>query len=139
MPIRDSIAIVLARDSRYTIQAYGFVLEALEHTKKLRNRARKRARARRGRTTTIRHHVTGKELCDGARDLALRHYGLLAITVLAQWGIRSTSDMGSIVYNLIAAGDLEQAPEDSPADFENLFDFEEAFLRDDIFEFDDID
>ena len=35
---------------------------------------------------------------------------LLAATVLEHWGVRSTSDIGNIVYNLIAAGDLEETP-----------------------------
>ena len=45
-----------------------------------------------------------------ARRLALRYYGLMAITVLNEWGIRSTSDIGEIVYNLIASGDLDKTP-----------------------------
>ena len=47
--------------------------------------------------------------------------------MLAHWGIRSTSDIGEIVYNLIAAGDLEKTPSDSRSDFDNVFDFETAF------------
>ena len=61
------------------------------------------------------------------RKLALRQYGLLAATVLAHWGVRSTSDIGDIVYNLIAAGDLEKTESDSRSDFDNLFDFETVF------------
>ena len=40
---------------------------------------------------------------------------------------RSTSDIGDIVYNLIAAGDLEKTESDSRSDFDNVFDFETAF------------
>jgi uncharacterized repeat protein (TIGR04138 family) len=58
--------------------------------------------------------------------LALRQFGLLAATVLGHWGVRSTSDIGEIVYNLIAAGDLEKTPTDSRSDFDNVFDFETA-------------
>ena len=49
-----------------------------------------------------------------------------AATVLAHWGVRSTSDIGDIVYNLIAAGDLEKTAADSRSDFDNVFDFETA-------------
>ena len=129
MSLRDELAGVLARDSRYTIQAYVFIFEALDHTKFLRKRARVKARARRGGTPETSHHVTGRELCEGARDLALRQYGLMAMTVLAQWGLRSTADIGNIVYNLIASGDLEKTPRDSRADFDNVFDFEDALRR----------
>ena len=71
-------------------------------------------------------HVTGREVCDAVRKLALRQYGLLAVTVLAHWGIRSTSDIGDIVYNMIATGDLEKTPSDSRSDFDNVFDFQTA-------------
>ena len=47
--------------------------------------------------------------------------------MLDHWGVRSTSDIGEIVYNLIAAGDLEKTPSDSRSDFDHVFDFETAF------------
>jgi uncharacterized repeat protein (TIGR04138 family) len=59
--------------------------------------------------------------------LALRQYGLLAAAVLNHWGVRSTSDIGDIVYNLIAAGDLEKTASDSRSDFDDVFDFGTAF------------
>ena len=138
MSLRDDLAGVLARDSRYTIQAYALVFEALEHTKYLRKRARAKARARRGRAPKTTQHVTGRELCEGLRDLALRQYGLLAMTVLAQWGIHSTSDVGEIVYNLIASGDFEKTPADSRSDFDGVFDFEEALKRKYVLVLDDV-
>jgi len=138
MSLRDALAGVLARDSRYTIQAYGFVFESLEYTKHLRKRARVKAGGKRKRTPEISNHVSGRELCQGARDLALRQFGFLAMTVLSQWGVRSTSDIGNIVYNLIASGDLEKTPHDSRADFDNVFDFEEALRRGYILALDDV-
>ncbi len=70
--------------------------------------------------------MTGRELCESVKKVALGQYGLLAATVLAHWGIRSTSDIGDIVYNMIAAGDLEKTPSDSRADFDNVYDFATA-------------
>ena len=102
MSLRDDLAGVLARDPRYPIGAYAFLFEALEYTKNLKYRAREHERSR-GKATGESRHVTGRELCEGARQMALNHYGLLAITVLATWGIRSTSDLGELVYNLIAS------------------------------------
>ena len=138
MSLRDDLAGVLARDSRYSIHAYAFVFEAIEHTKKLQKRTRVRARARRAKGADLSQHVNGRELCEGARDLALRHYGLMAIAVMAQWGIHSTSDLGEIVYNLIASGDLEKTPEDSRSDFDGVFDFAEALRRDYVLALDDV-
>src|SRR5262249_30255988 len=71
-------------------------------------------------------HVSGQELCHSVRTLALGQYGLLASTVLAHWGIRSTSDIGDIVYNMIANGDLEKTPQDSRSDFDDVFDLRAA-------------
>jgi uncharacterized repeat protein (TIGR04138 family) len=138
MSLREALAGVLARDARYPIHAYTFVFEALEHTKALRRRARPRARGRRGASAELSQHVTGRELCEGARDLALRQYGLMALAVLAQWGIRSTSDLGEIVYNLIASGDLEKTDADRRADFDAVFDFEAAFRRDYVWALDEV-
>lgn len=127
MSLRDDLAGVLACDARYSIPAYAFVFEALDYAKK--KKVQTRARNRRPRPSDASRHISGRELCEGARELALRHYGLLAITVLGQWGIHSTSDIGEIVYNLIASGDLEKTASDSRADFNDVFDFEDALRR----------
>jgi uncharacterized repeat protein (TIGR04138 family) len=135
MNLREALMAVLARDHRYSIQAYAFVFEALEYAKAEK---RKAIPARKGRARPARAaeadggplHVTGQELSLAARDLALRLYGMMAPTVLSQWGLRSTSDLGEIVYNMIASGDLEKTESDSRADFDNVFDFEAAFCRD---------
>jgi uncharacterized repeat protein (TIGR04138 family) len=137
MSLRDDLAGVLARDPRYSIQAYAFVFEALEYTKNLKKRNQSRNRTRSQPFTNTRH-VSGRELCEGARRLALSHYGMMAMTVLNQWGLRSTSDLGEIVYNLIASGDLEKAPSDSRTDFDNIYDFEAAFRRDYVLALDDV-
>ena len=128
MSLRNDLAGVLARDPRYPIQAYAFTFEALEYTKALKTKSKGRARPR-SRPGSATRHVSGRELCDGARQLALEHYGLMALTVLKLWGIQSTSDFGNIVYNLIASGDLEKTPADSRSDFDRVFDFEDAFRR----------
>jgi uncharacterized repeat protein (TIGR04138 family) len=124
MSLRAELAGVLARNARYSLQAYEFIFEAVEFAKRnKRSQARPKSRAR---TAGSARHVTPRELCLGCRDLALHHYGPLAFQVLNQWGISSTSDLGEIVFNLIASGDLEKTPSDSRADFNNVFDFEAA-------------
>jgi uncharacterized repeat protein (TIGR04138 family) len=141
MNFREELARVIAGDPRYAIDAYAFVLEALNHarTQKLKGitdevehdrssgtgRAPRKSPAQSDQPTAS-GHVTGRELCETIRRLALRQYGSLAATVFAHWGVCSTSDIGDIVYNLIAAGDLEKTPTDSRSDFDNVFDFEMA-------------
>lgn len=141
MSLRDDLAEVLARDPRYPIQAYAFVLEALESTKnekkKSQTRVKPRGKGSKG-STPLSRHVTGRELCEGAQRLALAHYGLMAISVLALWNIHSTSDLGEIVYNLIASGDLEKTANDARTDFDNVFTFEEALRRDYVMVLDEV-
>ncbi|MFW6171745.1 MAG: Minf_1886 family protein, partial [Planctomycetota bacterium] len=62
-------------------------------------------------------------------QLALEQFGLMARVVLNSWGIRSTGDVGEIVYNLIGIGMMKKSPSDRREDFEDVFDFEEAFER----------
>ncbi len=128
MSLRDDLAAVLARDPRYSIHAYAFVFEAITYTKKLQAGARQRSRSKGRRPAS--QHVTGQQLCKGACAMALAQYGYLAKVVLRQWGLRSTSDLGDVVYNLIASGDLQKTPSDSRSDFDGVFDLEQALTRD---------
>jgi uncharacterized repeat protein (TIGR04138 family) len=72
-------------------------------------------------------HISGRELALGVRDLALLEFGPMARTVLAHWGIHTTDDLGQIVFAMVDCGVLIKREEDRQEDFENLFDFEEAF------------
>ncbi len=137
MSLRDDLAGVLARDPRYDLNAYLFIFEALEFTKNLKLKAQGKSRTR-ARAKAASRHVTGQELCQGARELAQAQYGLLALTVLNQWGIHSTSDLGDIVYNLIATGDLDKTPTDSRTDFDDVFDFQAAFRDQFVLALDDV-
>jgi len=72
-------------------------------------------------------HVSGEDLCWGLRDLALEQWGLMAPAVLRSWGIRSTKDFGHMVFALVENDLLQKQPDDSIADFENIFSFDTAF------------
>jgi len=147
MNFRDELARVIAQDPRYSIEAYAFVIESLTHARQEKLKARRlergkgrsaepardqRAAASSAKTPRKSGHVTGSELCESVRRLSLNQFGLLAATVLQHWGVHSTSDIGDIVYNLIAAGDLEKTPSDSRADFDNVFDFNRALRPDSL-------
>ena len=99
-------------DRRYRERAYAFVLTALEDVV---------------RRLPERRHVSGGELAEGCRELALRLYGPMAKTVLEHWNIRSTRDFGEIVFNLIDIGQMKKTDHDRREDFENVFDFDDAF------------
>lgn len=103
---------LLRRNKRYPREAYEFVSEALAHTVRLLDRE---------------GHVTGAELCEGVRDLALEQFGFMARRVLESWNIHSTNDLGRIVFAMIDAELLRKTETDSIDDFDNVYDFREAF------------
>lgn len=100
------------RERRFDEHAYLFVLSALEF-----------CQAR----LTERRHITGRELATACRDLALDRFGVLARLVLSHWGVRSTADLGDIVFTLVELNLLISQPSDTRDDFLAVFDFDEAF------------
>jgi len=115
---------IVRRDRRYAYEAYEFVFEALSHTQRMVGRV-----PLGGETPTEEHHVSGKEILEGAADLAREEYGFLARTVFQQWGIRRTDDLGEIVFNLIESGLLSKTETDSRADFHDVFDLERTLAE----------
>jgi uncharacterized repeat protein (TIGR04138 family) len=103
------------RNPRYHESAYLFVLSALHHVIEGLPEPR---------------HISGRELAQGVRDLAIVRFGPMARTVLEHWGVRATTDVGEIVFALVECGILIKQDEDTPADFANVFDFDEAFEQD---------
>ena len=114
-----TLALILAKDSRYHAEAYHFVKDSLEHTQKLMAR-KKRMQAR---------HVSGVELLEGIRDYALTQYGPMTQMVLSEWGITRCEDFGEIVFNLVDIGLLGKTEQDSREDFKNGYDFDDAFRK----------
>jgi uncharacterized repeat protein (TIGR04138 family) len=102
------------REPTYAEGAYLFVLSALEH-------AQQRLPARR--------HISAAELAISCRDLALERYGVMARIVLEWWGVRSTYDIGGVVFALVDLGFLASLPSDTRDQFTNVYDFTSAFDR----------
>jgi uncharacterized repeat protein (TIGR04138 family) len=103
-----------ARDARYREDAYLFVLAALEHCQTRLDERR---------------HIAGRELAMACRDLALEHFGVMARLVLEHWGVRSSADIGEVVFNLVDEGLLISQPTDTRDEFAGVFDFDQAFER----------
>ncbi len=110
----ELLARLREKNPRYTDAAYVFLLSALQYTIERLDEPR---------------HISGRELAEGCRDLAIEQFGPMARTVLEHWGVHSTEDMGSIVYALIDCGVLIKQESDSEEDFRDVYDFEEAFER----------
>lgn len=131
----DAVAIykLLKEDTRYGVEAYKFVRDALSYAQD---------ELLMGQTsdfvpkldldedrTTPERHLTGQDLCEAVRLFALEQFGYLARVVLKSWGIESTSDIGNIVYNLISIGWMKKSSEDRRDHFDDVYDFEEAFEK----------
>jgi uncharacterized repeat protein (TIGR04138 family) len=100
------------RESRFHESAFLFVLASLEF---LQARLPER------------RHVDGRELAHAVRELALDRFGVMSRLVLEHWGVRCTGHVGDIVFALVETGLLMSQPGDSKQDFEDVFDFDEAF------------
>ncbi|HUF27312.1 MAG TPA: Minf_1886 family protein [Gemmatimonadaceae bacterium] len=103
---------IRAQEPRFHEHAYLFVLAALEFCQT---------------RLPERRHITGRELAIACRELALDRYGVMARLVLGYWGVRSTADIGAMVFTLVEQGLLISQPTDSRDEFEAVFDFDRAF------------
>jgi uncharacterized repeat protein (TIGR04138 family) len=117
---------LLRRDRRYHRNAYFFVFEALRYAQEQLGLG---AAAGDDPESEEERHVTGQQLCEAIRRYAIEQYGLMARSVLNEWGVRSTNDFGEIVFNLIDIGQMKKTHTDRREDFDNVFNFDDG-LRD---------
>jgi uncharacterized repeat protein (TIGR04138 family) len=113
--LEDRLKEVVCRDGRYHVNAYRFVYEALDYTVKQLEKKR---------------HITGRELLEGIKNLALEQFGALAIMVFEVWGVRKTIDFGNIVFNLVEAELMSRSEDDAREDFEDVYHFRDVFRID---------
>lgn len=107
---------ITEKDPRYSVEAYEFVSDAVVYTARLLER-----------TSLKNRHISGKELLDGIRKYAIDQFGPLAGEVLKGWGIHDGRSVGDIVFNMVNNQLLGKTENDSIEDFNDGFDFEEAF------------
>jgi len=112
-PLQQQLEDLAARSGK-PVEAFLWVLQALEHT---RQRLRREG------------HVTARELLDGQRDLALQKFGPMAYDVLSHWGRQPGPDIGQLVFAMVEAGLLAKTDEDGLADFHPDHEFPEAFVK----------
>ena len=115
----DVLDQLVAKDSRYDRESYVFIREALDYTQRWISKGDpKRMR-----------HVSGQELLDGIRQLALANFGPMVVTVFEEWGVRHCGDFGEIVFNMVEAKLLATTEKDSREDFAGRYDFNDAFRK----------
>lgn len=107
----DGFEDIVAKDSRYDARAYALLSEVIH---RLCDEA--------GR------HVTGEEIVEEFKETALDQYGPLAYTVLTEWGLACTEDIGEMMFNLVEAHRIAKDEDDTPDAFVNAYDFKDAFL-----------
>lgn len=114
----EAVTVLTDADPYYHADAYFFLREGLDHAVKLR----KRQHGESG-------HVSGQQLCEGIRQLAIKAFGPMVLTVFEYWGIRKTDDFGEMVWRLIGLGVFGRTEKDSREDFRNVYSFREAFVQ----------
>jgi len=114
----QAVSLIVDRDRRFAPAAYDFLKEALDFTlKRVMDQNNGAPR-----------HVTGPELLAGFRDHALQQFGPMAATLLQEWGVRSCSDVGDMVFLLIDESVFGRQESDSKEDFVGCYDFDDAFV-----------
>ena len=107
----DAIQIIVLKDKRYDIGAYFFLKDALDFTVK------KAADENNGEH----RHVSAKELAEGFRSYALEQFGPMASTMMEEWGVTETLDIGNMVFLLIEEGVFGKQDSDTLEEFTNVF------------------
>lgn len=129
---------LLRDDPRFKIEAYQFVRDALSYAQEVLEMGAAQPTDASDieaddeddeEETRVEAHLTGQQLCEAIRQYALEQFGLMAKTVLNDWGIHRTGDFGDIVYNLIDIGLMKKSKSDRREDFDDVYDFETAFRQ----------
>ncbi|MBI1248720.1 hypothetical protein GC197_12875 [bacterium] len=139
---------LLKDDPRYRMEAYQFVREALSFGQRFHEEQEEAEQDEEDldlecfdedelddeleqweEEEEVERHLTGQMLCQAIRQYAQQQYGLLAKVVLNSWGLHTTSDFGEIVYNLIGIGMMRKSKSDRREDFDDQYDFEDAFVK----------
>jgi uncharacterized repeat protein (TIGR04138 family) len=113
-----AVDFIVEKNPKFDRDAYFFLREVLEHTASDGKKSRE-PRCR---------HVTGQELLEGVRKVALAQFGPMVPTVFDAWGITRGEDFGEMVYSLIEGGFFRKSPEDSLEDFSGGYNFHDAFV-----------
>ncbi len=108
----------IARDPRFSADAYFFLRDALDATIKSQQKGRSRDQT----------HVNGRELCEGFRDYAIALYGPMVPAVMEGWGLTESRNVGEMVFNLIEAGAFSKSDTDQVEDFVDIYSFHDAFV-----------
>lgn len=109
------LALIVASDPRYAKAAYLFVQVGLARAQKMFWEPGKPG------------HISGAQVLEGLRELAIESYGKRAKAQLNSWGVFKCEDFGEIVFNLVEARLLAKQERGTKADFQGGYNFDTAF------------
>lgn len=115
----QAVTEILKHDPTYPRGAYELLPAALDYTVRRYHKTNP--------TNGETQHVSGQQLSFGFRDYMLEMYGPFAWDILNTYHILKTDDIGRLVYNLIDVGAFGKTENDTIQDFNQLYDFWEAF------------
>ncbi|MGB2403413.1 MAG: Minf_1886 family protein [Akkermansiaceae bacterium] len=107
----DAVEAINLKQESYDSGAYYFLKDALDFT------VRRAMESNDGKH----RHVAASELLIGFRDFAIQEFGPMASTMMTEWGVRTCSDIGSMVFELIEEGVFGKQDSDTREDFSEIF------------------
>ena len=107
----DAVEAISSEHQGYDSGAYYFLKDALDFT------VRRVMESNDGKH----RHVASSELLIGFRDLAIQEFGPMASTMMTEWGVKSCSDIGAMVFQLIEEGVFGKQDSDTLEDFSEIF------------------
>ncbi len=110
----DAVRRIREKDGRFELEAYPFVMEALEY---------------RLPRLGERRHVSAQELLNGLCLYSRERFGFLAADVLKKWGVQNAYDVGLAVFHLVGEGVLAKQSGDELDDFAVEYDLRERLER----------
>lgn len=107
----DDFADIVAKDARFDARAYALLMDVIRYLGGEESR-----------------HMTGADILEEFKERALDQYGPLTYTVLTEWGLACTEDIGEMMFNLVEGCRISKDEDDTPEAFVGGYDFREAFL-----------
>lgn len=107
----DAIQSIVLKDKRYDIGAYYFLKDALDFTVKKAS----------DENNGEHRHVSARELAEGFRSYALDEFGPMASTMMEEWRVTETLDIGNMVFLLIEEGVFGKQDSDTLEEFTKIF------------------
>jgi uncharacterized repeat protein (TIGR04138 family) len=105
----DDFADIVAKDSRYDHRAYALLMDCIHFLGK------------EGR------HMDAYDIMEEFKERTLDQYGTMSYTVLTEWGLKSTEDIGEMMFNLAEHHRVRRDEDDTSECFVGGYDFKEAF------------